>query len=67
MNQAAEIVRQRATDETNIIFGATIDDRLNGQVWVTVVATGFGGAARRSTPFRSEREPFEPPSFLADL
>ena len=67
VNQAAEIVRQRATDETNIIFGATIDERLNGQVWVTVVATGFGGAARRSTPFRSEREPFEPPSFLADL
>jgi cell division protein FtsZ len=67
VNQAAEIVRQRATDETNIIFGATIDERLNGQVWVTVVATGFGGAARRSTPFRAERGPFEPPSFLADL
>jgi cell division protein FtsZ len=61
-------VRQRATDDTNIIFGATIDDRLNGQVWVTVVATGFGGASRRSsTPFRSERDAFEPPSFLADL
>jgi cell division protein FtsZ len=68
VNQAAEIVRQRATDDTNIIFGATIDERLNGQVWVTVVATGFGGAARRSpTSFRAEREPFEPPSFLADL
>jgi cell division protein FtsZ len=68
VNQAAEIVRQRATDETNIIFGATIDERLNGQVWVTVVATGFGGASRRSTTsFRPDREPFEPPSFLADL
>ena len=68
VNQAAEIVRQRATDDTNIIFGATIDERLNGQVWVTVVATGFGGAARRSTTrSAAEREPFEPPSFLADL
>jgi cell division protein FtsZ len=69
VNQAAEIVRQRATDDTNIIFGATIDERLNGQVWVTVVATGFGGATRRSsTPFRtSERDAFEPPSFLSDL
>ena len=68
VNQAAEIVRQRATDDTNIIFGATIDERLNGQVWVTVVATGFGGgSARRSTPFRasSERDAFEPPSFLS--
>ncbi|HST25437.1 MAG TPA: cell division protein FtsZ [Gaiellaceae bacterium] len=67
VNQAAEIVRQRALDDTNIICGATIDERVNGQVWVTVVATGFGGAARRQTTFRSEREPFEPPSFLADL
>jgi cell division protein FtsZ len=67
VNQAAEIVRQRATDDTNIIFGATIDERLNGQVWVTVVATGFGGAGRRSTTSRAEREPFDPPSFLSDL
>ena len=36
---------QRATDDTNIIFGATIDDRLTGQVWITVVATGLGGPA----------------------
>src|SRR5206468_9338625 len=40
VNEAAEVVRQAATDETNIIFGATIDERLTGQVWVTVVATG---------------------------
>src|SRR5436190_11746746 len=75
VNQAAEIVRQRATDDTNIIFGATIDDRLNGQVWVTVVATGFGGPGVRrpsTTTFRQpgrdrDRDVFEPPSFLSDL
>ena len=69
VNQAAEIVRQRATDDTNIIFGATIDERLNGQVWVTVVATGFGGpGVRRPSTFRSDREAaFEPPSFLREL
>jgi cell division protein FtsZ len=69
VNQAAEIVRQRATDDTNIIFGATIDERLNGQVWVTVVATGFGGAGvRRPSNFgRADRDAFEPPSFLSDL
>jgi cell division protein FtsZ len=68
VNQAAEIVRQRATDETNIIFGATIDERLNGQVWVTVVATGFGAGQRRAATFRpADREPFEPPSFLREL
>ena len=30
VNEAAEAVREAATDDTNIIFGATIDDRLNG-------------------------------------
>jgi cell division protein FtsZ len=48
VNEAAEVVRQTATDETNIIFGATVDPRLTGQVWVTVVATGLGGVRRRS-------------------
>ena len=47
VNDAAEVIRAAATDDTNIIFGATIDDRLNGQVWVTVVATGFGARGRR--------------------
>jgi cell division protein FtsZ len=41
-------VRQAATDDTNIIFGATVDERLAGQVWVTVVATGLGGPRRTS-------------------
>jgi cell division protein FtsZ len=49
VNEAAEAIRAAAMDDTNIIFGATIDDRLTGQVWVTVVATGFGGRGRRAT------------------
>jgi cell division protein FtsZ len=69
VNEAAEVVRQAATDDTNIIFGATVDDRLTGQVWVTVVATGFGtrGAQRRITiraEGRDDGESLEPPSFL---
>src|SRR2546430_3767577 len=68
VNEAAEVVREASTGDTNIIFGATIDDRLTGQVWVTVVATGFGarGAQRRIT-MRAEaadEEALEPPSFL---
>jgi cell division protein FtsZ len=68
VNEAAEVIRQAATDDTNIIFGATVDERLTGQVWVTVVATGLGGQRGRSSPLgaatvRSE-DPLEPPSFL---
>jgi cell division protein FtsZ len=48
VNEAAEVVRQAATDDTNIIFGATVDERLHGQVWVTVVATGLGAQRRTS-------------------
>src|SRR5204863_6063671 len=48
VNEAAEVIRSAAMEDTNIIFGATVDDRLTGQVWVTVVATGFGGRGRRS-------------------
>jgi cell division protein FtsZ len=70
VNEAAEVIRQTATDDTQIIFGATIDDRLTGQVWVTVIATGLGGAGRRSaTPslvsaLTAPDEELEPPSFL---
>ena len=68
VNEAAEVVREAATDDTNIIFGATIDDRLTGQVWVTVVATGFGArAAQRRITMRADSRDegsLEPPSFL---
>jgi len=68
VNEAAEIVRRAATDDTNIIFGATIDERLSGQMWVTVVATGIGGAARSRPTFSTRpaaEETLEPPSFLS--
>src|SRR5215216_6971206 len=70
VNEAAEVVRQASTDDTNIIFGATVDDRLTGQVWVTVVATGFGSrAAQRRITMRAAaaddgNDSLEPPSFL---
>jgi cell division protein FtsZ len=67
VNEAAEVVREASTEETNIIFGATIDERLAGQVWVTVIATGLGGTRYRPTPVARESETLEPPSFLRDL
>ena len=72
VNEAAEVVRQGSTDDTNIIFGATIDDRLTGQVWVTVIATGLGEKGRRgsgpstftSPSTASSGDELEPPTFL---
>ena len=70
VNEAAEVIRGAATEDTNIIFGATIDDRLTGQVWVTVVATGIGRGVRVRRPtfaapaMRADADLLEPPSFL---
>jgi cell division protein FtsZ len=74
VNEAAEIIRQAATEETNIIFGATIDESLTGQMWVTVIATGLGGVGGAQKGWRASFEPaprghvdpLEPPSFLRD-
>ncbi len=66
VNEAAEVIRRGATEDTNIIFGATIDERLAGQVWVTVIATGIGHPARVAAR-PEEPDPLEPPSFLSDL
>src|SRR6266536_352243 len=67
VNEAAEVIRSASTDETNIIFGATVDERLTGQIWVTVIATGFGFQGARQRVF-GERplsdDSLEPPSFL---
>jgi cell division protein FtsZ len=67
VTEAAEVIRAAATDETNIIFGATIDPRLNGQVWVTVIATGIGKGARPARRIDPGETTLDTPSFLRDL
>ena len=42
VNEAAGVVSEAAHPDANIIFGAIVDEKLKDQVWVTVVATGFG-------------------------
>src|SRR5205814_6428772 len=41
VNEAAEIISSAADANANIIFGAVIDDSLQDEVRVTVIATGF--------------------------
>jgi cell division protein FtsZ len=47
VNEAAEVVTGAADQNANVIFGAVIDESLGDRVEVTVIATGFGGQARR--------------------
>jgi cell division protein FtsZ len=73
VNEAAQLVREAAVEETNIIFGATVDERLSGQMWVTVIATGLdAGSVRRRRMDVPGPEPegdreLDPPDFLRDL
>jgi cell division protein FtsZ len=41
VNEAAEIVKETAHPDANIIFGAVIDDALGDDVRLTVIAAGF--------------------------
>ena len=47
VDEAAGVVAAAAHEDANIIFGAVVDERLEGQMSVTVVATGFGAERRR--------------------
>lgn len=51
INAAAEAITAAADPDANIIFGATIDPELEGEIIITVVATGFDAAyfARQSS------------------
>src|SRR5436305_1627687 len=41
VNEAAEIVQSASANDSNIIFGAVVDDSMGDEVRVTVIATGF--------------------------
>ena len=46
VNAAAEIIYEVVDPNANIIFGAVIDERLQGEVRITVIATGFSPEAQ---------------------
>ncbi len=62
VNEAAKAVAEAAHPDANIIFGAMVDEKLQDEVWVTVVATGYTDGRRRSErarerPAATLREP----------
>jgi cell division protein FtsZ len=52
INTAAEAITNAADPDANIIFGATINPEVEGEIIITVVATGFDDTyyANRQTP-----------------
>ena len=71
VNEAASVVTNAAGEDANVIFGSVIDPNMDGDLMITVIATGFGrteprprAAGRvaeaddyRRPQWRAEREP----------
>jgi cell division protein FtsZ len=55
VNEASTVVMDAAGDEANVIFGAVIDPALDGEIVITVIATGFGAAEERRKAVLGER------------
>ncbi|MEO1002707.1 MAG: cell division protein FtsZ [Cyanobacteria bacterium J06638_7] len=51
MTTASEVIYDVVDPDANIIVGAVVDDHLEGEIHVTVIATGFDSGA----PYRHER------------
>ena len=51
MTTASEVIYDVVDPDANIIVGAVVDEKLEGEIHVTVIATGF----ESGTPYRSER------------
>jgi cell division protein FtsZ len=47
LNEAAEIIKEAADPEANIIFGTVTDERMGDDVMITVIATGFDSSRKR--------------------
>ncbi|MCP9774085.1 cell division protein FtsZ [Cyanobium sp. HWJ4-Hawea] len=51
MTTASEVIYEVVDPDANIIVGAVVDEKLEGEIHVTVIATGF----ESGTPYRTER------------
>jgi cell division protein FtsZ len=47
VDEAAKMISEAVDPDANIIFGATIDDKMVDQVKITVIATGFDEARKK--------------------
>lgn len=63
VNEAAESIYDEVNEEANIIVGAVIDERIQGEIQITVIATGFKATQKeepkiQTTASAKEKTPF---------
>jgi len=53
VNEAASIIKQTAHPDVNLIFGAVVDQEMEDEIRITVIATGFDQTGSRSRSVRT--------------
>ncbi|MDR2782161.1 MAG: cell division protein FtsZ [Holosporaceae bacterium] len=74
VDEAANRIREEVDPEANIIFGSTFNEKMNGRMRVSVVATGIDAAAvkqkkqayEEKAAVRQQSEPFDQMSSVAE-
>lgn len=51
INEAATVIYEQAAEQSQIIVGAVIDEALQDDIVITVIATGFEKTTKQSEPF----------------
>ncbi len=72
VNEASVLIQKEAHEDANIIFGAVIDEQMDEEIRVTVIATGFGRMEERMLPHLKKvspisfslRDNFDVPAYL---
>ncbi len=61
VEKAAQIAKDSADPDANVIFGATIDQNMQDEIKITIIATGFNYISQTS----GSNQSFDIPDFLA--
>jgi cell division protein FtsZ len=67
VNRAARVIYDNVHEDANVIFGALVDDDIEDEVSITVLATGFGGSSKNNVAAASASRPTsDVPDFLSE-
>ncbi len=67
VTEAAQVIHDAVLDDAIVTFGSVIDDRIQGEIQITVIATGFELKNTGMPQYRKEQEPAAKPINVADF
>ena len=62
ISEASKIIQEEAHEDANILFGAVIDEALQGSIRVTVIATGFNKPISRNVRSAAKNTSYHAPA-----